>query len=115
MENQYNKTITACFVGYIVQAVINNFTPLLFLFFQKSYHIPLSQITLLVTFNFGIQLLVDLLSCINNYSPCSIGGRFNSSYGLAGDFTSTLYRNFDCCNDLCNWWWTFGSSSQSGC
>ena len=62
MENQYNKTITACFVGYIVQAVINNFTPLLFLFFQKSYHIPLSQITLLVTFNFGIQLLVDLLS-----------------------------------------------------
>lgn len=62
MKNQYNKTITACFVGYIVQAIVNNFTPLLFLFFQKSYHIPLSQITLLVTFNFGIQLLVDLLS-----------------------------------------------------
>ena len=62
MENQYDKTIIACFVGYIVQAIGNNFTPLLFLFFQKSYHIPLSQITLLVTFNFGIQLLVDLLS-----------------------------------------------------
>ena len=62
MENQYNKTITACFVGYIVQAVVNNFTPLLFLFFQRSYHIPLSQITLLVTFTFGIQLLVDLVS-----------------------------------------------------
>ena len=62
MRDQYNKTITACFVGYIVQAVVNNFTPLLFLFFQKSYHIPLSKITLLVTFNFGIQLLVDLLS-----------------------------------------------------
>ena len=45
-----------------MQAVVNNFTPLLFLFFQKSYHVPLSQITLLVTFNFGIQLLVDLLS-----------------------------------------------------
>lgn len=62
MEHQYNKTITACFVGYIVQAVVNNFTPLLFLFFQRSYCIPLSQITLLVTFNFGIQLMVDLLS-----------------------------------------------------
>ena len=49
-------------MGYIVQAVVNNFTPLLFLFFQKNYHVPLSQITLLVTFNFGIQLLVDLLS-----------------------------------------------------
>ncbi len=62
MKNQYNKTITACFVGYIVQAIVNNFTPLLFLFFQRSYQIPLSQITLLVTFNFGIQLLIDLLS-----------------------------------------------------
>lgn len=62
MKNQYNKTIAACFVGYIVQAVVNNFTPLLFLFFQRFYHVPLSQITLLVTFNFGIQLLVDLLS-----------------------------------------------------
>ncbi len=62
MEHQYNKTITACFVGCIVQAVVNNFTPLLFLFFQRSYHIPLSQITLLVTFNFGIQLMADLPS-----------------------------------------------------
>lgn len=62
MKNQYNKTVTACFVGFIVQAVVNNFVPLLFLTFQRNYHIPLSQITLLVTFNFGIQLLVDLLS-----------------------------------------------------
>lgn len=62
MKNQYNKTITACFVGYIVQAIINNFVPLLFLTFQRTYNIPLSQITLLVTFNFGVQLLVDLLA-----------------------------------------------------
>ena len=62
MKNKYNNTITACFIGCIVQAIVNNFTPLLFLFFQKSYHIQISQITLLVTFNFGIQLLVDLLS-----------------------------------------------------
>lgn len=62
MKNRYNKTITACFTGYIVQAIVNNFAPLLFLFFQRNYQIPLSRITLLVTFNFGIQLLVDLLS-----------------------------------------------------
>lgn len=61
-KNQYNKTITACFVAYIVQAIVNNFVPLLFLTFQKNHNIPLSQITLLVTFNFGIQLLVDLFS-----------------------------------------------------
>lgn len=62
MKNQYNKTITACFTAYIVQAVVNNFVPLLFLTFQRTYAIPLSQITLLVTFNFGIQLLVDFLA-----------------------------------------------------
>ena len=62
MNKQYNKTVTACFVGYIVQAIINNFVPLLFLTFQTQYRIPLSQITVLVTFNFGVQLLVDLLS-----------------------------------------------------
>ncbi len=62
MKNQYNRTVTACFVGYIVQAIVNNFVPLLFLTFQSTYQIPLSRITLLVTFNFGVQLLVDLLS-----------------------------------------------------
>ncbi|MDO5521005.1 MAG: MFS transporter [bacterium] len=62
MKNQYNKTITACFIGYIVQAIVNNFVPLLFLTFERTYAVPLSQITLLVTINFGVQLLVDLLS-----------------------------------------------------
>ena len=58
----YKHTLLACFLGYIVQAIINNFVPLLFLTFQSSYGIPLSQITFLVTFNFGLQLLVDLIS-----------------------------------------------------
>lgn len=62
MKNQYNKTVIACFVGYIVQAIVNNFVPLLFLTFQRTYDIPLSQITMLVTINFGVQLLVDLLA-----------------------------------------------------
>lgn len=58
----YKHTVVACFLGYIVQAIINNFIPLLFLTFQSSYGIPLSQITFLVTFNFGLQLLVDMIS-----------------------------------------------------
>lgn len=62
MKDQYQKTIYACFVGYIVQAIVNNFVPLLFLTFQSTYHIPLSKITILVTFNFGLQLLIDLAS-----------------------------------------------------
>ncbi|MDD6236734.1 MAG: MFS transporter [Clostridiales bacterium] len=57
---KYQKTIAACFVGYIVQAIVNNFIPLLFLTFQSRYQIPLTKITMLVTINFGLQLLVDL-------------------------------------------------------
>lgn len=62
MKNQYHKTIYACFLGYIVQAIVNNFVPLLFLTFEETYQIPLSRITLLVTINFAVQLLVNLLA-----------------------------------------------------
>ncbi len=58
----YRKTLTACFIGYIVQAIVNNFVPLLFVTFQTSFHIPLSRITLLITINFLVQLAVDMLS-----------------------------------------------------
>lgn len=62
MDKGYNKTVVACFIGYIVQAIVNNFVPLLFLTFHSVYGIPMTQITLLITFNFGLQLLIDLLS-----------------------------------------------------
>ncbi len=62
MEKKYQRTLYACFLGYIVQAIVNNFAPLLFLTFQRTYGIPLSKITLLITFNFAIQLLVDLVA-----------------------------------------------------
>ena len=62
MKDKFKGTMYACFIGYIVQAVVNNFAPLLFLTFEKEYGIPLSQITMLITFNFCIQLVIDLLS-----------------------------------------------------
>lgn len=62
MNLTYKHTIISCFVGYIVQAIVNNFAPLLFLTFQAQYGIPLSKITLLITINFVVQLLVDLLA-----------------------------------------------------
>lgn len=58
----YNHTIYACYIGYIVQAIVNNFIPLLFLTFQSTFDISLDRITYLITVNFGIQLLVDLAS-----------------------------------------------------
>lgn len=62
MIKSYKRTVYACFIGYIVQAIVNNFVPLLFVTFQKTYGIPLSKITLLITINFVIQLLVDMFS-----------------------------------------------------
>lgn len=61
-RDQYKPTIYACFTGYIVQAIVNNFAPLLFVTLQNTYQIPLGKITLLITVNFGVQLLVDFLS-----------------------------------------------------
>lgn len=55
----YKRTIRACFYAYIVGAIVNNFVPLLFTTFQNSYAIPISQITLLITINFVVQLSID--------------------------------------------------------
>ncbi len=60
MAKNYEKTIRACFIGYIVQAIVNNFAPLLFITFQTTYDIPLAQITTLITINFALQLMTDL-------------------------------------------------------
>lgn len=62
MKLSYRSTVTACFIGYIVQAIINNYIPLLFITFQNTYNIPLSQITMLVTLNFVFQIMADLIS-----------------------------------------------------
>ena len=62
-ENKnYELTIKAAFTGYVVQAIVNNFLPLLFVQMQNEFGIPLSQITMLITINFVIQLLIDLCS-----------------------------------------------------
>lgn len=88
VKNNYNHTIRASYVGYITQAIINNFAPLLFLTFQKSYNIPIGQITLLVTINFAIQLAVDFLSAKFadkiGYKPLAIAAHIFAAAGLAG-------------------------------
>lgn len=62
MKHKCRETITACFIGYVIQAVVNNFVPLLFVMFQTGYGISLSKITTLISINFFVQLVVDLLS-----------------------------------------------------
>ncbi len=84
----YNHTKYACYIGYITQAIINNFAPLLFLTFQREFQISLNQIALLVTVNFGVQMAVDFSSSLfvdkAGYRACMLGAHLLAAAGLAG-------------------------------
>lgn len=86
MKTSFRCTINACFTACIVQAVINNFIPLLFVTFNESFHIPMSQITLLITINFGIQLLVDIFAAFFadkiGYRASMVSAHFFCALGL---------------------------------
>jgi MFS family permease len=58
----YRHTIAACYLGYISQAVVNNLGPLLFSTFHRQFDIGVGSLAMLISLNFGIQLLVDLVS-----------------------------------------------------
>lgn len=62
IKTDFRHTIAASYIGYITQAIVNNFAPLLFVTFHRTYGISLSRIGLLVTINFVTQILVDLFS-----------------------------------------------------
>lgn len=84
----YTHTICASCLGYITQAIINNFAPLLFLIFRDSFGVPLEKITLLITINFLIQLLIDSLvtkfADKLGYRPCIIAAHLLASLGIIG-------------------------------
>ena len=88
MKVSYTHTLFASYIGYIAQAIVNDFVPLLFLTFDHTYVIPLSQITLLVTINFGIQLVVDLLAARYvdriGYRISVVGAHLFVAVGLMG-------------------------------
>ena len=60
MKN-YKKTLIACYLGFITQAIVANFTPLLFLTFHNEYGVSLSNIAFISTAFFFTQLIVDIL------------------------------------------------------
>ena len=64
MKLTYRSTMLACYNGYITQAICINLAPLLYLTFQRSYGLTLSQIGLLIAFNFIVQLSVDLIASL---------------------------------------------------
>ncbi len=86
MKFNYNHTVIACFLGYITQAVVNNLAPLLFVIFNTELKVSLSSITLLVTVNFLIQLVVDAVSPLFadkiGYKKCIVIAHLFSAAGL---------------------------------
>lgn len=65
MSTSYRSTKIACFIGFVVQAIINNFLPVLFIiFYSKPYNLNYEQLGRLLFINFFVQLVVDALTPI---------------------------------------------------
>lgn len=84
----YKHTFFACYAGYFVQSIINNFLPLLFLTIQNSFNLSYDKISLLIVVNFGVQLFVDLVSTAFvdrlGYGKCVLAAHAFAFLGLAG-------------------------------
>lgn len=88
MNKNYNKTLLACYLGFITQAICANFAPLLFLKFHSDYAISLGQIALIPTAFFLTQLIIDVF-CAKyvdriGYRCSVITSALTSAMGLAG-------------------------------
>ena len=86
VKNNYNHTVFACYFGYVVQAIVNNFAPLLFLTFRDEFGISLQKITSLVTINFLFQLFIDVVAAKAvdkiGYRKCIVAAQIFSSIGI---------------------------------
>lgn len=88
MERKYKRTLYASYLGYVTQAIVNNLAPLLFVTFQKEFKISVAQIGFLVTYNFAVQMLVDILAAKYveriGYKKSIVAAHLLSAAGLAG-------------------------------
>lgn len=88
MAQNYRKTVIACYLGFVTQAITANFAPLLFLTFHNNFSIPLGKIALISSVFFVTQLIVDVL-CAKfadkiGYRRCVVGSQLMSAVGLIG-------------------------------
>ena len=85
-DNKYRKTLIACYLAFITQAIAANFAPLLFLTFHKSMGIPLGKVALVSTAFYFTQLIVDVV-CAKfvdriGYRVCAVASEIASAAGL---------------------------------
>ncbi len=86
-QPNYRKTLLACYLGFITQAITANFAPLLFLTFKDTYGIPLEKIALIPMAFFMTQLLIDFAATKFvdriGYRTCVVCSQVLSAVGLA--------------------------------
>lgn len=87
MKN-YKRTQTACYLGFITQAICANFAPLLYITFYHTYAITFDRLALISTVFFFTQLVVDFF-CAKvvdqiGYRPCIVAAEITSGLGLMG-------------------------------
>ncbi len=84
-KTSYKKTKLACYLGYITQAISINLLPLLYLTFQQEFSVSLSQLGMLVTVLFVIQIVVDLLAArFGKYLPYRFGSVLSFALASVG-------------------------------
>ncbi len=98
MKKKYQKTLLACYLGFITQAITANFAPLLFLKFHTQYGITLGQIALIPTTFFLTQLLIDIFCArfadFIGYRRSIVISEITSALGLLGlAFIPDLFAN----------------------
>ena len=85
-NRKYQKTLAACYLGFVTQAIAANFAPLLFLTFQSTYGISLEKIALIPVVFYLTQLLVDLgatrFADKIGYRICVVASQVVSAAGL---------------------------------
>lgn len=88
MEKQknYKKTLVACYLGFVTQAITANFTPLLFLTFKNTYGIGFEKIALIPMAFYFTQLLIDFAAAKFvdkiGYRVCVVSSQVLSAAGL---------------------------------
>lgn len=84
----YKHTKYASYIGYITQAIVNNLMPLLFVSFQREFSLSLDKISLLITVNFGVQIVTDLVAAKYidkiGYRAAAIAAHILAVIGLTG-------------------------------
>lgn len=62
LEKKYLPTKLAGYVGFVVQAIVNNFLPILFIVFQDIYNLGYEKLGRLIVINFGTQMFIDFIT-----------------------------------------------------